>query len=299
MIDANDLSYVISTPIIKLRLTGYLVNTQNETSVQRYFAQGVKLTTLDENGGQAPVQDGAFITQVLAGANKRNMGVELGAQVKLTPTLTASGLLSLGQYTYTNNPTVYFASDAVGTFRELDGNGNIVSRSYTNMGEATLKNYRQGGTPQEAYTLGLRYSSPKYWWLGATWNYFGHSFLDPSPVTRTARFYTNPTTPGVPYDGVSPEELARVLTPTKLPSAFFLNVNAGKSWMIGKYYVLVSGSVNNLLNNRNYITGGFEQTRNVNYNDYTKDYDSGNMVFAPKYWYNQGRSYFVNLQFRF
>ncbi|MCD9618760.1 carboxypeptidase-like regulatory domain-containing protein [Chryseobacterium gleum] len=299
VVDANDLSYVISTPIIKLRLTGYLVNTQNETSVQRYFAQGVKLTNLTESGDQAPIQDGAFITQVLAGANKRNMGIELGAQVKLTPTLTASGLLSLGQYTYTNNPTVYFASDAVGTFRELDGNGNIVSRSYTNMGEATLKNYRQGGTPQEAYTLGLRYSSPKYWWLGATWNYFGHSFLDPSPVTRTERFYTNPNTPGVPYDQVNDEELARVLTPTKLPSAFFFNVNAGKSWMIGKYYVLVSASVNNILNNRNYITGGFEQTRNVNYIDYANDYDSGNMVFAPKYWYNQGRSYFVNLQFRF
>ncbi|KPH11528.1 carboxypeptidase-like regulatory domain-containing protein [Chryseobacterium sp. ERMR1:04] len=299
VIDANDLSYVISTPIVKVRLTGYLVNTQNETSVQRYFAQGVKLTTLSENGDQTPVQDGAFITQVLAGANKRNMGIELGAQVKITPTLTANGLLSVGQYTYTNNPTVYFASDAVGTFRELDGNGNLVSRSYTNMGEATLKNYRQGGTPQEAYNLGLRYSSPKYWWVGASWNYFGHSFLDPSPVTRTERFYSNPNTPGVPYDNVTPEELARVLTPTKLPSSFFLNANAGKSWMIGKYYVLVSASINNILNNKNYITGGFEQTRNVNYNDYTSDYDSGNMVFAPKYWYSQGRSYFVNLQFRF
>ena len=103
----------------------------------------------------------------------------------------------------------------------------------------------------------------------------------------------------MPYDNVSAEELARILTPTKLPSAFFFNVNAGKSWMIGKYYVLVSGSVNNILNNRNFITGGFEQTRNVNYTDYANDYDSGNMVFAPKYWYNQGRSYFVNLQFRF
>ncbi len=77
VIDANDLSYVISTPVVKVRLTGYLVNTQNETSVQRYFAQGVKLSTLNENGDQAPVQDGAFITQVLAGANKRNMGLNL------------------------------------------------------------------------------------------------------------------------------------------------------------------------------------------------------------------------------
>jgi hypothetical protein len=144
----------------------------------------------------------------------------------------------------------------------------------------------------------LRYSSPKFWWLGGNWSYLGHSYLDPSAVIRTDRFYTNQIT-GVPYDGVNQDELTRVLAPTKLPTAFFFDVNAGKSWLIGKYYVLISATVNNVLNNKSYITGGFEQTRNVNYQDYTADKDSGNMVFAPKYWYNQGRSYFVNVQFRF
>lgn len=299
IIDANDLSYVLSTSAVKIRLTGYIVNTQNDTNVQRYFAQGIKLTTLSETGDESPVQEGAFITQVLSDVNKRNMGVELGAQVKISPTLTASGVASLGQYTYTNNPTVYFASDAIGTFRELDANGNLISRSYTNMGTSTLKNYRQGGTPQEAYSVGLRYSSPKYWWIGANWNYLGHSYLDPSPVTRTERFYMNPNTPGVPYDEINEEELARILAPTQLPVAYFFNANIGKSWMIGKYYILLSATVNNILDNKDYITGGFEQTRNVNSRDFAADRDSGNMVFAPKYWYSQGRSYFVNLQFRF
>jgi hypothetical protein len=298
IIDANDLSYVMSSSIVKVRLTGYIINTQNDTNVQRFFADGIKLTTLSETGDQTPVQEGAFITQVLSDVNKRNMGVELGAQVKLTSTLTANGLVSLGQYTYTNNPTVYFASDAIGTFREVNANGDVVSRSYTNMGTAALKNYKQGGTPQESYSVGLRYSSPKFWWVGANWNYFGHSYLDPSPVIRTDRFYTNQNS-GVPYDNVNPEELSRVLSPVKLPEAFFFNANIGKSWLMGRYYVLISASVNNILNNRRYITGGFEQTRNVNYVDYTSDRDSGNMVFAPKYWYSQGRSYFVNVQFRF
>ena len=298
VVDANDLSYVISTPFVKMRLTGYIVNTMNDTNVQRFFADGIKLTTLSETGDQTPVQEGAFVTQVLSDVNKRNMGAELGLQVKVTPTLTASGLVSYGQYTYTNNPTVYFASDAIGVFREKDAAGNLVNRSYTNMGTAYLKDYKQGGTPQEAYSLGLRYSSPKYWWIGGSWSYLGHSYLDPSPVIRTDRFYTNQVT-GTPYDGVDQEELARVLAPVKLPTAFFFDVNVGKSWLIGKYYVLVSATVNNVLNNKSYITGGFEQTRNVNYQDYVADKDSGNMVFSPKYWYNQGRSYFVNLQFRF
>lgn len=298
IVDANDLSYVMSTPMVKLRLTGYMVNTYNDTNVQRFFANGIKLTTLSETGDQAPVQEGAFITQVLSDVNKRNMGAELGASVKITPTLTATGAASFGQYTYTNNPTVYFASDAIGLFRELDAHGNLVSRSYTNMGKATLENYKQGGTPQEAYSLGLNYRSPKYWWVGANWNYLGRNYLDPSPAIRTDRFYTNQQS-GVPYDEVNPDELARVLQQVKLPVAYFFNVNAGKSWIIGKYYVLISGTVNNVLDNKKYITGGFEQTRNVNYLDYVADKDSGNMVFAPKYWYNQGRSYFINLQVRF
>lgn len=299
IIDANDLSYVLNTPIVKLRLTGYLVNTQNETNVQRYFANGIKLTSLSETGEQTQ-QDGAFITQVLSNVNKRNMGAELGVQVKLTPTLTASGAASYGQYTYTNNPDIILSSDAIGIFRSVDANGNIVSRSYTDLGKATLNNYRQGGTPQQGYSVGLRYSSPKFWWLGANWNYLGDSFLDPSPAIRTDRFYTNIVS-GTPYDEVNEAELARVLTPTKLPDAFFFNVNAGKSWLFGrgKYYVMLSASVNNILDNKKYITGGFEQTRNINYDDYVADYDSGHMVFAPKYWYTQGRSYFINLQFRF
>jgi hypothetical protein len=79
-----------------------------------------------------------------------------------------------------------------------------------------------------------------------------------------------------------------------------VNANVGKSWIIGKYYVLISGSVNNILDNTKYITGGFEQIRSSNGNvDFENDYNSKNPNFAPKYWYTQGRSYFVNLQVRF
>jgi hypothetical protein len=90
-----------------------------------------------------------------------------------------------------------------------------------------------------------------------------------------------------------------MLKPVELPSAFFLNANAGKSFMIGKYYILLTASVNNILNNRRFITGGFEQTRETKAMDFAYDYYSPKPSFGPKYWYTQGRSYFVNLQFRF
>ena len=86
---------------------------------------------------------------------------------------------------------------------------------------------------------------------------------------------------------------------TTTGSFFFFNANVGKSWVLGKYYVLISASVNNIFDNTKYITGGFEQTRNIKYDTFSVDYDRATSLFGPKYWYTQGRSYFVNLQFRF
>ncbi|SMP06876.1 carboxypeptidase-like regulatory domain-containing protein [Chryseobacterium profundimaris] len=289
VVNANDLSYVISTPFLKLRVTGYLVNTENETTVQRFFADGIQLNNTDDQGEQTIVQS-AFVTQVMTDVKRRNIGLELGVDVKLLPTLSVQGLANLGQYVYKNDPTTYFASDAAGTF----SNG----LSYLNLGKAYINNYRQGGTPQKAFSLGFRYNNPKYWWVGANWNYFDDNYLDPSALVRTESFIQNNNS-GTPYYNLSESELRRVLEPTRLPSSFFLNANAGKSWVIGKYYVLISATVNNILDNKKYITGGFEQTRNAKFPDFVQDTDREFTLFAPKYWYTQGRSYFINLQFRF
>ncbi|HAO09223.1 MAG TPA: peptidase [Chryseobacterium sp.] len=288
-VNANDLSYVISSPFLKLRLTGYLVDTDNETTVQRFFADGIPLNSVDADGNQTNVQS-AFVSQVMTDVKKRNMGVELGVDVKVLPTLSLQGLASIGQYTYKNDPRTYFASDAVGVF----ANG----LPYVDLGKAYINNYRQGGTPQQAYSLGFRYNSPKYWWFGANWNYFDENYLDPAALVRTESFVQNNVS-GTPYYGLTESDLRKVLEPNRLPSSFFLNANAGKSWVIGKYYVLISATVNNILNNRKYITGGFEQTRNAVYPSFSEDLSREYTLFAPKYWYTQGRSYFVNLQFRF
>ncbi|MHC6197909.1 carboxypeptidase regulatory-like domain-containing protein [Elizabethkingia miricola] len=299
IINANDLSYIISAPSFKLRLTGYLINTMNDTNVQRYFANGISFNTLDDAGQEIQGDNQAMVTQVLSNVNTRNMGVELGIQVKITPTLTASGLASIGQYTYTNNPKLYFASDAMGVFYDYNKQGELVRSEYKDLGESYLKDYKVGGTPQQAFSVGLRYSSPKYWWISGNWNYLRDGYIDPSPATRTNAFIYNPNTPGVPYDDVNEMELRRVLKQVQLPDAFFFNASAGKSWVIGKYYFVISATVNNILNNKKYITGGFEQTRYINYKDYVADFDRNTSNFAPKYFYSQGRSYFFNVQFRF
>jgi len=285
-ISANDLSYVISTPLMKLRVTGYLVDTQDDTNVTRFFADGLDLGTTNDDGAVEEKSASAFVTQTMSNVDKRNMGAELGVDFKILPTLSFQGVANWGDYTYRNEPTVYFASD-------------VIAAPYINYGKSQIKGMKVGGTPQKAFSAGLRYSSPKYWWVGANWNYLDDNNLDPNAILRSENFIDNSIS-GTPYINLDQAKVDYYMRQRKLPSASFINANVGKSWIIGKYYVLISASVNNILDNTKYITGGFEQIRNSNGDiNFENDYNSKNPNFAPKYWYTQGRSYFVNLQVRF
>lgn len=289
VINANDISYIMSTPFVKIRATAYLLNSYHGTDIQRFFADGVQLSNVDAQGNITNAQS-AFVTQLMTDVEKRNTGAELGIQANILPTLVATGVVSYGEYTYRNNPAVYFMSDAAGIFP----NGE----AYINYGKSYIRNFKVGGTPQKAYSFGLKYNSPKFWWIGASWNYLDDNYLDPSSILRTDFFVTNPNT-GTPYAGVDRAEYRRLTKQVKLKDGSFFNVNAGKSFLIGKYYLLITASVNNILDNTSYATGGFEQTRNVNFADFRRDHDRENPYFAPKYFYLQGRQYFVNLQLRF
>jgi len=79
----------------------------------------------------------------------------------------------------------------------------------------------------------------------------------------------------------------------KLPSGYTLDASIGKSWRIeGKYFLNLNFSVSNILDNQSIITGGYEQNR--------FDFETKNLAkFPPKYYYAYGRTYFLNLGFRF
>jgi len=285
LIDANDISYIVSSPNFKLRVTAYLINKRRDTEIQRFFADGISY--LSDNEGQN--NDKAFVAQVLSNISRRNMGLEFGIHANITSTISANALASIGKYTYSNDPNLRFYS------------GSWVSDSnpmgYKDFGKSNLNNYKQGGTPQQAFSIGIRYSSPKYWWINANCNYLRESYLSPAPAIRSEEFVYNHNT-NSPYEGVTTDELKRILRQVELPEAFFLNASVGKSWVLGKYYFAISASINNLLNNQKYVSGGFEQTRYTNYQDYVKDFDKDTPSFAPKYFYSQGRSYFINMQLK-
>ncbi|REC44848.1 TonB-dependent receptor [Chryseobacterium sp. 5_R23647] len=273
IINSNDLSYIMRGQVLKLRLSGYYTKISNSTEISRYYA-----AVSDQTGSV-----NTLINEAMTGVDKRYMGAELGFDVKITPTLNATGVASVGEYKYTNRPDVY-------SFDDLNN-----FRSY---GKANVKDYKVAGTPQKAFSFGLKYNSPKYWWVGASANYLMDQYLDFSALNKTASMYTDPGT-NDPYAGVTPELIQQLTKQTKFDDQFMLNANAGKSFLIGKYRMGISVSVNNILNNRNYVTGGFEQGRAANFPQVLEESQRQTPYFGPKLWYDRGTTFFTNVYLRF
>ena len=273
VINSNDLSYIMRGQILKLRLSGYYTTISNSTEISRYYA-AVSSTSGSVN---------TLINEAMTGVDKRYLGAELGFDVKITPTLNAIGVASIGEYKYTNRPDVY-------SFDDLND-----FRSY---GKANVKDYKVAGTPQKAFSFGLKYNSPKYWWIGASANYLMDQYLEFSALNKTAYMYTNPDTNN-PYDGATPELIQQLTAQKKFDDQFMLNANAGKSFLLGKYRMGISVSVNNILNNRNYVTGGFEQGRLANFPAVLEESQRTTPYFGPKLWYDRGTTFFTNVYLRF
>ena len=92
-----------------------------------------------------------WITGASSGIGKRSIGIELGAEAQVTPTIKLKGALALGETVYTSNPNIVLT--AVGD------DGPITSLPEV----ASLKDYKVAGGPQRAASIGFEYRDPKYW----------------------------------------------------------------------------------------------------------------------------------------
>jgi hypothetical protein len=283
-ISSADLSYIIRAPKFKARLTGYYSLIKNTTESSFFFAEGI----LDDSDG-----GDAFVAEIVTDLNKLNVGGELGLEWQATSTIKFTGNVAYGQYTYANNPTVYLNNDEFA----VQGRETLI-----NLGKAKMKNYFQPGMPQKAYSFGMEYRDPKFWWIGANVNHLTDSYLDISALLRTNNFYRNPADiNGFPFPEATEERGRELLRQEKFDPLTLLNVVGGKSWRVSsknRNIVGMFASINNVLD-VSYKTGGFEQARNANYRELNQDVSSGTPAFAPKYFYGYGRTYFVNFYYNF
>jgi len=254
---------------------------QDANEVSFYYADGI--------GGD----NTAFVQEILQDIDKKHLGIEFGIEAQVTPTIKLTGVASIGQYTYDNNPNVTLrSSDFANETMPIDGN----NPDYIDAGEASLKDYKIAGGPQQAFSLGFEYRDPNYWWFGTTANFMSNAYVDVSPLTRTSNFYQDQD--GLPFNDYDPALARELLKQEKFDSYMVWNAVGGKSWKVGDKYISLFVSLNNILNKK-FKTGGYEQGRNANYRNLKQDVSNDKRVFGSKYWYGRGTTYFLNLNLRF
>lgn len=285
-----DINYQLSNNGYNLRATAFYTNIADQTDVMSFYDDSQH----------------SFTNFAMTGIDQRHIGVELGFEVPLFfEGFSLSGVLSAGEYVYTSNPHMvqtvdnnaeiirdekvpYWKSHPIYKIAGyIDGrpvydediNGNFIV-------DGEQKHYVPS-TPQFAAALGLNYSI-NYWFFELTGQYFAKSYLDMNPLYRTA--FACGGGDGI----VTPEEVEYMAAQEEFSPAFLLNCSIGKSWYIGDYNLGFSLQVNNMLNNLNVKTGGYEQTRLIS--SYGKD---RYYRFDPKYFYMQGANYMLNIYFRF
>ena len=222
-----------------------------------------------------------FMNYSMSGIHTQYRGIELGLSYKIIPSLTVSAAATIASYRYKNNP--------LGVRSYENGSQDDVTR------RVYLKNYHLGGTPQQAYNISLNYAAPKNWFFEVSANWLGDAYVDLSPTRHEEmpELYTvvKPAA-GQTYEQAIEEKIKEITHQDKLKDAFVLNLSIGKMIYTNWGALNFNLSVNNLLNNRNIQTGGYQEGKF----DYTT-YDVSK--FPNKYYYAQGIRVFFNFGIRF
>ncbi len=254
-----EMGYMYRSPNFKLGVNTYASDFEDVLNIIRFYND-------DEN---------AFVNYVMSDVNYRNIGLEIGVEHKLSSSWTATGAFALGQSYFTDNPTVTV----------FNQNDTTATPTRTSGKTVYYQNYYTGNGPQTALGLGISYNSKKYWFVTLNVNYLDRNYVSPSPERHTAAAVD--ALPSNSYDR------SRILKQEKLPAAITMDFFGGKSFIIKRNknthhntLLFVNLGVNNLLNNTNIFTGGFEQLR-LNHDNLE--------VFGNKYFRAYGLNYFLNL----
>ena len=257
-----DLSYVMSYRNFKGIVTAFFTD-QRDNTERNSFYDDVRST---------------FMNFALTGVHKQYKGVEVGLSYKLSSSLTVSAAANIARYQYKNRP--------LGTRSYENGsNPDVTSVIY-------LKNFYVAGSPQECYSLAFNWAGPKNWYVELNGAWMNRSYVSISPIRHEA-------IPNLYELAESEEHLQQLIkdlsVQEKLNEALIINASIGHVIYINRSASFnINLNLNNILDNRNIQTGGYQQGRID-----TKDITNTANKFPNKYYYAQGFKVFLNLGLKF
>ena len=259
--------YIMNAPKFKIRLSGYYTRFQDGVDVMSFYHDTYQ----------------NFVNYAINGIDKLHFGGEFGIEARLTPTITLNAAAAIGRYYYDSKQTAVIT---------VDNSASVLGRQLI-----YAENFRLPSTPMEAYSFAFNYRSPKFWFISLTGNYFDKSYLSMNPLRRTWD--------ALQYVAPKSDAYNEIFNQTQFDAQYTVDFFGGYSWKLPKSFevnkkatfLVFNVGVNNILNNKDIVTGGFEQLR------YDAQLASTDPVqvgkFPPKLFYAYGLNFFASMTLRF
>jgi hypothetical protein len=237
------------------------INVYHTEWKDKSLSRSMDYTDADGNDDRAMIN--------MAGINATHEGIELDLVAKPLRWLDITGMFSIGDWRWTNNPTGYFYNSG--------GQPLTVSKTVASgIGAADhakmvllLDGVKVGGAAQTTAALGAKVRLSKDLRFGFDWNLFARNYADWAMASSDLSLGGTKT----------------FATPWRIPSANTFDLDASYSFKIGTLPAILSGNVNNLFD-QEYISSAY-------------DGDGHNWETAYRVFYGFGRTMSMRLKVNF
>lgn len=270
-------------------------------------------------------QENRFTYLTMSGIDKKHYGIEGALVYQVNSQLSFNLMGTVSDAKYTNNPYAQVNYEGMNSTTNAELNEWLNPITGENMPlRVIMKDIKVGSTPLTALSLGANYNINS-WFLELNLNYYNRVYVGYSAYRRLSNILTNytavSTTDGQPVFNIEDEtdrpaqqilnEDGGVLFDTngnqiatysprleKYNGGFMLDASIGRFIRLKQgRAVSINLSLQNITNNRNLRTGGFEQNRDDLYS--TGVARAYKFSKNSKYYYANAFNLFLNVNYRF
>ena len=260
-----------------------------------------------------------FTYLTMTGVDREHYGVEASINWQVTSKLSFNLMGTYGEAKYVNNPLAQLAYEGMdaATIQDLNIWTNPVTGANMPL-RVIADGMRVNGTPLTAVSLAANYNT-NGWFFELALNYYDRVYVGFSQYNRLSNVLASYTPNGVDVNGndtylPTKQELetnggilfddkgnyVKAYSPEqeKFDGGFMLDASIGKFIRLKKgKSISINLSLQNITNNRNLRTGGYEQNRG----DYYNTGEKRAYVFSKnsKYYYANAINGFLNIGFKF
>lgn len=213
----------------------------------------------------------------MTGLQKKHYGIEAAIVYNVNSSLSFNFVGTIGNAEYTQNGTGYLNSE----------NAQISNEAQ----KVYMKGTKVDGSPLTALSFGADYNT-NGWYLSANVNYYDNLYIGASSYARLEDVV------GAPTIGPDGEETLELPSQYKGKGGFMVDASIGKSINLrGGKRLNINLQLQNVLNNEDMVSGGYEQNRG----DFYEDGDARVYKFSknPFLYYASAFNAYLNIGLRF